>query len=107
MAKEYKVIALSVGGRFNKIYHSGDVVKSEDFQPGRAEALAAQGFLSPILAAEEEVIVPIPPAEEVIKVLKISDITAKEIKKQLTDLGIEFDKDSSKEDLFALLPKSL
>lgn len=43
--KQYTVIALSVGGRGNKIFSSGDTVSENDFIPGRAEELVQQKFL--------------------------------------------------------------
>jgi hypothetical protein len=43
--KQYKVIALSVGGRANKIFSAGDTVNEDNFIPGRADELEKQGFL--------------------------------------------------------------
>jgi hypothetical protein len=43
--QQYKVIALSVSGRSNKIFKSEDVVKESDFAPGMAEQLVKRGFL--------------------------------------------------------------
>lgn len=45
--KSYTVIALSVGGLGKKIFNSGDTVYENNFRPGRAEELVAQGFLKP------------------------------------------------------------
>lgn len=53
MAK-YTVIALSVGGKGNKIYHSGDTVTDECWSEGRAKELEAQGFLK-LIKEEKEV----------------------------------------------------
>jgi hypothetical protein len=47
MAK-YKVIALSVGGKGNKIYRAGDTVTDECWSEGRAKELAEQGFLEQV-----------------------------------------------------------
>lgn len=96
MANKYKVIALSVGGLYNKIYHSGDIVEASAFPPGNADKLVEKGFL---IAEIAEVIAPI---LEDKKPLSINDFTTKEIKKQLTDAGVVFDKDSTKETLFEL-----
>lgn len=52
MPKQYQVIALSVGGAYNKIFNSGDIVLDSQFVPGRAEELVKQGFLKPIDAPE-------------------------------------------------------
>lgn len=46
--KEYKVIALSVGGLNNKIFNSGDTVNDKQFVQGHAEKLVEQGFLTPL-----------------------------------------------------------
>lgn len=46
--KEYKVIALSVGGLNNKIFNSGDTVNDKQFVQGHAEKLVEQGFLKPL-----------------------------------------------------------
>jgi hypothetical protein len=43
--KQYKVIALSVGGRANKIFSAGDSVNEDNFIPGRADELEKLGFL--------------------------------------------------------------
>ena len=51
--KQYTVIALSVGGRGNKIFSSGDTVFENNFIPGRAEELVKQGFLKPVEAPAE------------------------------------------------------
>lgn len=41
----YKVIALSVGGKSNRIFTAGDVVTADAFPDGHAEKLVEQGFL--------------------------------------------------------------
>lgn len=51
---EYRVIALSVGGSNNKIFDSGDIVKTENFKEGRAEELVKLGFLEPFIDEEQE-----------------------------------------------------
>ncbi len=82
MAKKYKVIALSVGGLNNKIYHSGDIVLETAFINGRADELVKSGFL------------------EVHKEYKISDVP---IGKMLWDLElarVTFNSNASKEEIF-------
>jgi hypothetical protein len=128
--KRYKVIALSVGGRANNIFSAGDIVTEENFIPGRADELVAQGFLKQIdetphpvgnIPAEEiQVEVSEPKQDEdqkqetsLIDSLKDSlggesekiDINAKTRKeyiKELTDLGIPFEQNASKKELFEL-----
>lgn len=51
--KEYKVIALSVGGLNNKIFNSGDIVNDKQFVQGHAEKLVEQGFLKPLHHTKE------------------------------------------------------
>lgn len=41
----YKVIVLSVGSSKNKIFYSGDIVTTEDFEEEEAEGLVRDGFL--------------------------------------------------------------
>lgn len=41
----YKVISLSLGGRFNKIFKSGDIVTENHFRPGAISELLEKGFL--------------------------------------------------------------
>lgn len=53
--KQYKVIALSVGGRANKIFSAGDTVNEDNFIPGRADELEKQGFLKSIGSTDAEV----------------------------------------------------
>lgn len=43
--KRYKVTALSVGGKSKKLFESGDEVTEDQFEVGRAQQLAEQGFL--------------------------------------------------------------
>lgn len=48
MNKEYIVVALSVGGRNNKIFKNGEKVKASNFHDGIAEQLVEGGFLKPV-----------------------------------------------------------
>lgn len=43
--RTFKVITSSVGGTNNKIYQGGDEVTEDNFPPGNADQLVAQGFL--------------------------------------------------------------
>lgn len=45
LPKKYKVIALTVGGLRNKIFHSGETVTENDFFSNTADLLAEKGFL--------------------------------------------------------------
>ncbi len=54
----YKVIALSVGGKGNKIFNSGDIVTELNFPEGNAAKLVEEGFLEPIDAPEPTVELP-------------------------------------------------
>lgn len=74
---EYKVIALSVGGRFNKVYHNGDIVSDNCFEVG-AKELVNQGFLQPIEAKKAQ------PKDEVKDEAKEAIIDAKEVLKKST-----------------------
>jgi hypothetical protein len=44
----YKVIALSVGGSGNRIYHSGMIVTDSHFPEGAAKRLINEGFLEEV-----------------------------------------------------------
>lgn len=61
----YKVIALSVGGKGNKIFNSGDIVTELNFPEGNAAKLVDEGFLEPIDAPEPTVELP---AKEIVPV---------------------------------------
>lgn len=131
--KQYKVIALSVGGRSNKIFSAGDTVSEDSFIPGRADELEKQGFLKSIgetdvqampLSSDEietEIVTTEEPepqeSEEVSSILSrlkeslgeldktevtIDSMSRKEIIKTLTELGIPFDNNASKKELFSL-----
>lgn len=54
----YKIIALSVGGKGNKIFNSGDIVTELNFPEGNAAKLVDEGFLEPIDAPEPTVELP-------------------------------------------------
>lgn len=54
LRRKYKVVALSVAGRRNKVYKVHDVVYETDFPHGVAEQLVKKGFLNPIGPVYEE-----------------------------------------------------
>ena len=49
---QYKVISLSVGGKYNKIFSSGDIVTADSFEADINE-LVKQGFVSPLEAEKK------------------------------------------------------
>lgn len=49
---QYKVIALSVGGKYNKVFHSGDIVTAESFEADIND-LVSQGFVKPFEAEKK------------------------------------------------------
>lgn len=51
---QYKVIALSVGGKYNKIFSSGDIVTAESFEADIND-LVKQGFVMAIEAEKKAV----------------------------------------------------
>jgi hypothetical protein len=51
---QYKVKALTVGGKNNKIYHSGDIVTSNHFPEGNAKKLVSSGHLIELDANEPD-----------------------------------------------------
>jgi len=50
----FKVIALSVGGVGNQIFHSGDKVKEDSFHPGTIPSLIKGGYI--VAIADESVV---------------------------------------------------
>lgn len=52
--KKYKVKALSLGGRGNKIFKHGDIVSDLNFKYGQTSSLVANGFLKRIGASNGE-----------------------------------------------------
>lgn len=130
--RRFLVIALSVGGRANKIFSAGDTVTEENFIPGRAEELVKQGFLKPIEETAEpvkeipldeiETTVSEPSSDEaklevqsILDTIKenlsegnkeenegINSRTRKEYIKELTELGIPFEPTASKKELYEL-----
>lgn len=101
--KKYKVIALSVGGRGNRIFHSGDEVLESNFPDGNAAELVRGGFLKEIGEGEGET-----PATDLgegqpdVTVTPIGNIAVKKLKSDLTSAGIGYDHAASKEELYEL-----
>jgi len=52
--RTFKVITSSVGGLNNKVYQGGDIVQENNFPPGNANELVAQGFLFETTEPEPE-----------------------------------------------------
>lgn len=114
----YKVKALNVGGKGNKIFKSGDEVSEKNFPPGAVEQLVAQGFLEPIAevtapveekkdpapAANTQVVAP--PADEKKPKEKYEDISMKALKEYLTKAGVKFSNFSDKKTLYDLYVKN-
>lgn len=115
--RRYKVIALSVGGRRNKIYKAGDTVYETNFPEGHAEELVRQKVLQedgeednvPEWSADPHELYPTQVKEEKQeeetpepkpKKLTIEEISFKELLTQLRIYGIPIEKDASKEQLY-------
>lgn len=114
---EYKVIALSVGGKGNKIFHSGDIVSDKNFPDGNAEKLVELGFLKLHNTGKSEAKADanegdsksqddanaIPAGEAKTDTVKTFDqISKKELVKDLTDANVAFDEKASKKELYEL-----
>lgn len=93
MAK-YKVIALSVGGKKNKIYSSGDVVTESDFPEGNIKFLIDGKYVEEIGGA-----VTIEKVEKE-ESPTIEEITKKDLISELKAKGFKVDETESKKDLF-------
>lgn len=91
--KKYIVIALSVEGRNNKIYYSGDEVQANFFADGSAEELCRDGFLKEASGEGEK-----PNAENFQSDPELSELIAKCI-----ELGIDYPENASKEQLTELI----
>jgi len=52
--KKYKVIALSVVGKSNKVFNNGQTVIEDNFEPGEAAKKVEAGFLELIGGKEKE-----------------------------------------------------
>jgi len=52
--KKYKVIALSVVGKSNKVFNGGQTVSEDNFEPGEADKKIEAGFLE-LIGGKEKV----------------------------------------------------
>jgi len=106
-SKEYRLIALSVGGLNNKVFRRGDGQRifEHNFEPGAAEELVKKGFLEPAEKSGEKPASE--PDEEVTSEEKMtsdfSEYSVKELKKMLEEKGISFPQNASKQHLLDLL----
>lgn len=78
--KKYKVIALTVGGRGNKIFKSKDIVTEDQFLPGHIGELVKNGFILPV---EEDVAVEVPSETTVVEVVIIPEVVEKKVALEL------------------------
>lgn len=107
--RKYKVIALSVGGRANKIHESGDVVHENHFAPGRAEELVAKGFLKPIGEADESEDPKLGSGNDDgtgVDLTPMGKITVEQLKADLLQRGIVFEPNAKKQALYDLWTES-
>jgi hypothetical protein len=93
--KTYKVIALSVGGKRNKVFASGDIVREKDFPEGAFPALVLNGFLEPIESEESPVLVIVDDQDEDEDPKKEGDPA--EVKEEAPVIVNELEKKSSEE----------
>jgi hypothetical protein len=107
---EYKVIALSVSGRRNKIFRAGDIVTDKNFPEGNATKLVEEGFIKPIgnmpsvefvIKPEEEFAKPIDKMQPEIRAYE--DITVKELR-EITGIS---DPKKNKASLYEAYEKAL
>ena len=126
--KRYKVIALSVGGRNNKVYHLNDEVTDSNFPEGNAKELERQGFLKALDASDEAAGLvsefkeevktaveefPVAPQGSILAAaasaalgedeVTIDTHTAKELRIKLEEAGIEVPANAKKTELFERL----
>lgn len=107
--KHYKVIALSVGGSKNKVFHVGEEVRENQFPDGVADQLVEKGFLKEI-GKDDEVPKMVPqepqtiekPVTSTLEVKGISEVTRKDMMAFLKKQGVEFATDISKKELYEL-----
>jgi hypothetical protein len=118
--KSYKVIALSVGARGNKIFQSGDTVLETNFHEGRADELVEKGFLELIPWSGGESVktavstpvtntttTPSVSENETAKIVKlIDDISKADIVDDLTKAKVSFDPKASKKVLYEIWSKT-
>ena len=111
--KSYKVIALSVGGKNNKVFKSGDIVDGSKFSAD-ANDLVEKGFLEPVEddvveddVVEDDVVEDEPTIDESEKVAAATadsdDYTKNHIEQALKDLEVEYDSRDKKAVLWKVL----
>ncbi len=93
--KQYKVIALSVGGSGNRIFKAGDTLNENAFPEGHAERYVKSGHLACLENTEDE--------HEPFQGREFSEWKIKEIKDFLKENEVEFDSKSNKASLYPLM----
>jgi hypothetical protein len=88
MGKLFLVVALSVGGLGNRIYHSGDVLPEEAFDAGNLESIIADGFIT---EATEKSKKDYSELEKAKKVLADKTAAASELANKVAELKSEAD----------------
>lgn len=97
---EYRVISLSLGGRGNKVFKSGDIVFASQLVEENIPSLIEGGYIEPLVDKVEPKVEPddtVEPEVEKSEKLDYKDITAKELK---VLLGLE-DSTMTKKELYA------
>jgi|TARA_R110000851_G_scaffold266149_1_gene418652 hypothetical protein len=87
--RKFKVIALSMGGKYNKVYNSGDEI-TQDSVEASVDELVDAGFLEELKAKKE--LIP-----------SYKEVSSSEIKTMLAAKGVDFDDNASKKELYNLL----
>lgn len=104
--RKFRVIALSVGGRGNKIYNSGDEVLASNFPDGNADELVTKGFLKEIGEGEGTVSgTDAGEGQPEVGKAPIAKVGMKKLKSDLTAAKITYNPDASKEELYELWSK--
>ena len=114
MSRKFKVIALSVGGKNNKVFNSKDIVDESNFASS-VDELVSKGFLEEIKSSKHEKPTTKIESEKVEKSsildeltssndeINIEDFSKKQIGNALKKLEIEYNSRDSKTDLWNLL----
>ena len=112
--QKFKVIALSVGGKLNKVFKSGDIVSANDFA-APIQSFIDGGFLLPIESETDQLDMNIDVDADVDHADVKAEIEGKTYKsfskdqliEKLVDCGFSFDPTSSKSILFKSLSDQL
>lgn len=104
--KWYRVAVLAVTGSKNRIFEAEQEVNENQFHPGVAQRLCESGHLQ-LIRDDDEKPADIPSDQQPViiekeKELTIDDVTVKQIKADLSERGIQFKGNSSKQELFDL-----